>query len=126
MNIYLKTQRPPQFSDDYYRLQEFRQNNPNVFGSTIGLGTLPDYAMKSMSRNPMGQIAIDEDMAKTIERTKGLDPKVAEQFRAMLSGRKSGKTMFVNYNPDDMVNSGAYTYDTPGQGPSGQSYERLY
>ena len=116
-----QTQRPPQFSDDYYRLQEFRQNNPNVFGSTIGLGTLPDYAIKSMSRNPMGQIAIDEDMAKTIERTRGLDPKVAEQFRAMLSGRKSGKTMFVNYNLDDMVNSGAYTYDTPGQGPSGQS-----
>tara|TARA_R100001440_G_scaffold37685_6_gene57229 strand:+ start:9900 stop:16226 length:6327 start_codon:yes stop_codon:yes gene_type:complete len=116
-----QTQRPPQFSDDYYRLQEFRQNNPNVFGSTIGLGTLPDYAIKSMSRNPMGQIAIDEDMAKRIERTRGLDPKVAEQFRSMLSGRKSGKTMFVNYNPDNIMNSGAYTYDTPGQGPSGQS-----
>ena len=116
-----QTQRPPQFSDDYYRVQEFRQNNPNVFGSTIGLGTLPDYAAKSMSRNPMGQIVIDEDMAKRIQTTKGLDSQIAEQFRSMLSGRKSGKTMFVNYNLDDMVNSGAYTYDTPGQGPSGQS-----
>lgn len=102
-------------SDEYNRAMQFRQDNPNTFGSNYAFSNIPSYYQGPA--DGFGRIIIDDDLRNLINRQQN-----AGDFTSMLSGMKPNRPMFVDYRTDFSM-PGSYTYEMPGMSALGPAYQ---